>query len=103
MGCYGRFAKSVFQHILVFAEFNNCGFRNISFSTFKSGENFLIVGDCFANLLEVGDFFYVFRGYPHFMAEDLIFIVGKEIVDAVLAIFKLGDKTLKASFTFIYG
>lgn len=37
------------------------------------------------------------------MAEDLIFIIGEEIVDAVLAIFKLGDKTLKASFTFIYG
>lgn len=102
MGCYGGFAESVFQHILVFAEFDNCGFRNISFSTFKSGKNFLIVGDCFANLFEVGDFFYVFGGYPHLVAEDLIFIVGKKIVDTIFAIFKLGDKTLKASFTFVY-
>ena len=103
MGCYSWFAESVFQHILVFAEFDNCGFRNISFSTFKSGENFLVVGDCFANLFEMGDFFYVFGGYLHFVAEDLIFIVGKKIVDTILTVFKLGDKTLKASFTFIYG
>ena len=103
MGCYGRFAKSVFQHILVFTKFDDCGFCYIGFSTFEGREKFLVVRDCFANLFEVGDFFYVFRGYPYFMAEDLIFIVGKEIVDAVLAIFKLGDKTLKASFTFIYG
>lgn len=103
MGCYGRFAESVFQHILVFAELDDCGFCNIGFSTFEGGEKLLVVGNSFTNLLEVGDFFYIFRGYPHFMAEDLIFIVSEEIVDAVLAVFKLGDKTLKASFTFIYG
>lgn len=102
MGCYGRFAESVFQHVLVFAEFDNCGFRNIGFSTFKSGENFLVVRDCFANLFEMRNFFYVFRGYLHFMTEDLIFIIGKKIVDTIFAIFKLGDKTLKASFTFVY-
>ena len=102
VGCYGRFAESVFQHVLVFTEFDNCGFRNISFSTFKRGEKLLIMGDCFTHLFEIRDFFYVFGGYLHFMAKDLIFIVGKKIVDTIFAIFKLGDKAFKAGFTFVY-
>lgn len=103
VSCYGGFAESVFQHVLIFTKIYDSFFCSVGITAMEGWEFFLPVRYGFANFFKIGNFFEVFRGYLYFMTKDLIFIIGDKVVNAIFAIFKLRDKTFKANFTFIYG